>query len=186
MPEDYVPGDNSMTVQIKTLNALTGSGTNAYVPGDNEDTVRIKILKAILAGGGGGGGGIPDAPSNGSKYARKDGAWATVAEGIADAPSDGKTYGRKDGAWVDTLLAPAALTPSSNYELAAPETAPAGTKAKFYITPSAGITLTLNAAIKIPSDSSFTSKSLTSGKTTIVQLESNGTSWLLTTVVGEY
>ena len=42
---------------------------------------------------------LPDAPSDGQKYARKNGAWTTVTEGITDSPSDGKTYGRNNGAW---------------------------------------------------------------------------------------
>lgn len=42
---------------------------------------------------------FPEAPSDGSTYGRKDGAWETVTSGISDAPSDGSTYGRKDGAW---------------------------------------------------------------------------------------
>lgn len=44
------------------------------------------------------GGGIPDAPSDGGTYGRKDGAWSIVP-GIPDAPSDGNIYGRKDGGW---------------------------------------------------------------------------------------
>ena len=43
--------------------------------------------------------GITDSPSDGQKYARQDGAWTTVTEGITDSPSDGKTYGRNNGAW---------------------------------------------------------------------------------------
>lgn len=83
-------------------------------------------------------------------------------------------------------LVPTVLTPSGNYQLAAPSVASAGVRKKYYIVPTSNITFTLNAAIKIPSDSSFTSKSLTSGKRTIVQLESDGNGWMLTTLVGEF
>lgn len=48
--------------------------------------------------------GIPDAPSDGTGYVRKDGAWASESgggSGLPDAPSDGKTYGRKDANWAE-------------------------------------------------------------------------------------
>lgn len=78
------------------------------------------------------------------------------------------------------------LTPATNLELPAPVAATAGAKVKYYVTPSASINLTMAEDILIPSDSAFTSKALTSGKTYIVQLESNGTAWMLTTLVGGY
>lgn len=56
-------------------------------------------------------GGIPDAPSDGEEYVRKDGNWAVASGGgggIADAPSDGKLYGREDGTWVE-VPAPVAV-----------------------------------------------------------------------------
>jgi len=49
--------------------------------------------------------GISDAPSDGSQYARQNGAWAVVTGGggggggIADAPSDNNVYVRVNGAW---------------------------------------------------------------------------------------
>jgi hypothetical protein len=59
---------------------------------------RVTVLETT---GGGGGGGIPDAPANGSEYARKDNAWVVVTdnEGISDAPANGFDYGRKNNAW---------------------------------------------------------------------------------------
>lgn len=49
---------------------------------------------------GSGGSGIPDAPSDGTSYVRKDANWVPEsAGGIPDAPSDGKLYGRKDADW---------------------------------------------------------------------------------------
>ncbi len=45
---------------------------------------------------------IGDAPSDGSQYARQNGAWEVVSGGgggIPDAPSDNKLYGRINGVW---------------------------------------------------------------------------------------
>lgn len=45
---------------------------------------------------------LTDAPSNGSEYVRKNGAWSVVTGGgggISDAPSDGNLYARQNGAW---------------------------------------------------------------------------------------
>jgi hypothetical protein len=47
---------------------------------------------------------ITDAPSNGSQYARQNGAWAVVTGGggggISDAPADGYSYVRRMSAWI--------------------------------------------------------------------------------------
>jgi hypothetical protein len=48
-------------------------------------------------------GAIPDAPSDGDTYGRKDGAWEQITSGIPDAPSDGTLYGRQDGDWKPTF-----------------------------------------------------------------------------------
>lgn len=51
---------------------------------------------------------IDDAPSDGSQYARQDGAWTVVTGGgggIPEAPSDGTLYGRKDAAWASAAEA---------------------------------------------------------------------------------
>jgi hypothetical protein len=82
--------------------------------------------------------------------------------------------------------APTVLTPGTALELPAPVAAARGTKAKYHITPSAGITLTMVSGILIPSDSAFVSKALASGKLYIVQLESTGSAWMLETVIGGY
>jgi hypothetical protein len=45
---------------------------------------------------------LTDAPSNGSEYVRKNGAWSVVTGGgggISDAPSDGNLYARQNGGW---------------------------------------------------------------------------------------
>lgn len=51
--------------------------------------------------------GIPEAPSDGSLYARKNGDWfAFIPEdniGIPEAPVDGTPYLRKDGAWSSSI-----------------------------------------------------------------------------------
>lgn len=44
---------------------------------------------------------MPDAPSDGTAYVRKDAAWVAEQDpGIHDAPSDGTSYVRKNAAWV--------------------------------------------------------------------------------------
>ena len=48
----------------------------------------------------GGGGGIPEAPENGNLYARRDAAWETFSPGIGDADANGQLYGRQNNAWV--------------------------------------------------------------------------------------
>jgi hypothetical protein len=45
----------------------------------------------------------PDAPSDGTYYARQYGAWAAV---VPEAPSNGTTYGRNNAAWVATVSNP--------------------------------------------------------------------------------
>lgn len=73
----------------------------------NDDTETLDLWDGTtwlddIASGGGGGGGIPDAPSDGVGYVRKDAGWVTEQEpGIPDAPSDGDLYGRQNGAWVE-------------------------------------------------------------------------------------
>ena len=64
-----------------------------------------------------------------------------------------------------------------------------GAKLELWITPSSAAdrTVSLNAAIKIPSDSGITfPKTLTKDKTYIVLLKYNGTAWFLVSFVGGY
>lgn len=89
-------------------------------------------------------------------------------------------------------VAPYQYEPSSDVELAAP-TLPsefpayeAGQRFVYQITPTAAITLTMGSTIKIPSDITFTSRSLTSGMTTVVELYYDGTDWVLVSIFGEY
>jgi len=44
--------------------------------------------------------GLADAPSDGSQYVRKDGAW----EAIVDAPADNKEYIRKNNSWQELII----------------------------------------------------------------------------------
>lgn len=86
---------------------------------------------------------------------------------------------------VNTALT--SLAPSADYELQVPGGTPTlGEKAKFYITPSIECVLTMAAGIIIPSDSTFTSRTIPANTTCIVQIEYNGSFWMLTTVVGDY
>lgn len=57
--------------------------------------------------------GIPDAPSDGSHYARKDGSWVSFVPGIQHAPSDGSYYASRNGAWASFVPFTVAGTPSS-------------------------------------------------------------------------
>lgn len=49
---------------------------------------RLRWMTPASAGGGSGGGGIEDAPTDGTKYGRKDGAWVAVNDGIIDGEVD--------------------------------------------------------------------------------------------------
>ena len=66
---------------------------------------QIYDTRAILGNGGmtGSAASLPDAPSDGSIYGRKNATWTAVTGtgggGIPDAPSDGSLYGRKNAGW---------------------------------------------------------------------------------------
>src|SRR5262245_60755503 len=51
---------------------------------------------------GAGGSFVPEAPTDGEQYARKNATWSVVTHpaSLPDAPADGQTYGRKNTAWV--------------------------------------------------------------------------------------
>jgi hypothetical protein len=59
----------------------------------------------VAAGGGGGTGGVPEAPSDGKLYGRKDVAWSEIVGGggLPDAPSNDGYYGRHNGNWQQVL-----------------------------------------------------------------------------------
>lgn len=44
---------------------------------------------------------LGDAPSDGSTYGRKDGAWESITSGISDVPLDGVPYVRQNQAWAN-------------------------------------------------------------------------------------
>ncbi len=46
-------------------------------------------------------GALTDAPSDGSMYVRKNGAWVKIIA-VEEAPVDGKQYVRQNGVWVAT------------------------------------------------------------------------------------
>ena len=75
---------------------LAGDGVESikFIMGAEEVILTASELKTLLNQTI-----LPDAPSDGQKYARQDGAWTAVTEGITDSPSDGKQYARQDGAW---------------------------------------------------------------------------------------
>lgn len=57
---------------------------------------------------------LTDAPSNGSEYVRKNGAWSVATGGggggISDAPSDGNLYARQNAAWTSFSIPAASVT----------------------------------------------------------------------------
>lgn len=61
-------------VRLATLEKMGGDVSKNYASVYDID------LAILAATNGGGGGGIPEAPSDGKKYARKDGAWEEVNE----------------------------------------------------------------------------------------------------------
>ncbi len=56
----------------------------------------MRLLLAVANAGGGGGGGIPEAPSDGTHYGRRNATWRPVP---GEAPADGQQYARKDNTW---------------------------------------------------------------------------------------
>jgi hypothetical protein len=130
---------------------------------------------------------IPDAPANGTAYARQNNTWVPTASGggIADAPSDGTTYSRNDATWVhlisaditdlDTTLAPYALTANIPPSPAASTTPPSmdGTAA-------VGTGTTFARADHVhPSDTSRYAASNPSGYQTAAQVANALTSYAL-------
>lgn len=59
-----------------------------------------------------GSGGIPDAPSDGNTYGRRDGSWSVITGGtgsVPEAPNDGQNYVRRSLGW---HVLPASTTPN--------------------------------------------------------------------------
>jgi len=94
---DWTETDENLASYIKNKPGLAS---------DTEDGLMSSADKAkldgITEGGGGGPGGIPEAPENGTKYARQDAGWTTIAE-FPEAPVDGKQYARKDNGWEEVV-----------------------------------------------------------------------------------
>ena len=122
--------------------------------------------------------GLPDAPSDGTQYARKDGAWVEVVAGSAAptalAPAANVLFGVVAGAGVTVLPASPAF----------------GAKAEYVITPTgADRNLKITTAILKPSNSSYdraVGVTLPVGKPSIVMfkcVDEAGT-WMLISNVG--
>jgi hypothetical protein len=47
--------------------------------------------------------GLPEAPNDGSQYARKNAAWTEIVVDVTEAPNDGKAYARKNAAWSEVV-----------------------------------------------------------------------------------
>lgn len=77
------------------------SGINASKYGTS-DIFDLRWHQSIKTGTAGGGG-IPEAPSDGEAYGRKNGTWVIVSgsAGMSEAPMDGLQYGRQSGSWTE-------------------------------------------------------------------------------------
>jgi hypothetical protein len=86
--QKWVPGARFFNLD-DLLDVNTGTPTDGYVLAWDAGTSKYVLVQPEA--------GIVDAPSDGSSYLRKDGAWIV---GTPEAPIDGMAYVRKDGAWV--------------------------------------------------------------------------------------
>jgi hypothetical protein len=160
VPFQFPPKKDTLTaaeVAAVTLANLSGCGTG------------VKTALAAAAGGTNGMARMADLPENG---------WsAPVSLPFADPLNPDCAGGlyRK-------------ITMTDDAELNPPSNGLDGMKWKGRFTASgADRTLSLDAAIVIPSDSTFAgSKVIPSGETLILQLEYSGSAWWLTTLVGGY
>lgn len=79
------------------------------------------------------------------------------------------------------------VTMTGDMEINPPTNGADGDKWKCRLLASGGArTLTLDAAIVVPSESSFTSKVIASGKTYFIQMEYTGSAWWLQSLEGGY
>lgn len=65
---------------------------------------RLVLMAQDARNNGGTGGGIPDAPNNGSYYARRNAGWSVFTPGsggIEEAPEDDGIYARQNADWVE-------------------------------------------------------------------------------------
>lgn len=85
-----------------TSASLSGYATESYVTSQGYQT--SSDVSTYVTGLGY----LTDAPSDGSEYVRKDGAWAVATGGggggIAEAPNDGKAYSRKSLGWTESKI----------------------------------------------------------------------------------
>jgi len=116
--------------------------------------------------------------------ASDDGRYYAIPAGGSGA--DAKVFVTQDV--LNAVLAtPTDLTPDGALDLPVPEGAPIrGSKAKYFITPTAECVLTMAAGIVIPSRSEAIPYTIPANALCIVQLEYSGTFWMLTTIVGDY
>lgn len=106
---------------VRQMNSWIAVGSSTYETVATQEWVNLQsfITSSALAGYGyqtasdvstyvTGLGYITDAPSDGSEYVRKDGAWAVATGGggggIAEAPNDGKAYSRKSLGWTESKI----------------------------------------------------------------------------------
>lgn len=146
---------SSASSTYQTIAGMSSYATQSYV---SSNYATFSYVSSYVSGFGY----LTDAPSNGSEYVRKDGAWAVATGGgggggISDAPSDGVTYGRKDAAW-ESLAGYATQTWVNNQNFLAAKTVQscpamfgAGDQNKInYFVPAMG-----GGTISVPADSTY-------------------------------
>jgi hypothetical protein len=110
-------GYQPLSADLTSLSGLSGAGIIYYRSGSGtwspvEIGANITFDGGVLsaAGGGTGSGGIPEAPSTGTYFARRNATWAATPI-QADAPSDGVNYVRLNATWSSITTALAAFAP---------------------------------------------------------------------------
>jgi hypothetical protein len=123
-------GYQPLSADLTSLASASGAGVMYYRSAAGtwspvEIGANVTFDSGVLsaAGGATGSGGIPEAPSTGTYFARRNATWA--AEPIqADAPSDGVNYVRFNATWSSITTALAAYAPLASPIFSGNPTAP--------------------------------------------------------------
>ena len=106
-----LPDADGLLVGDATLDASSLSAPRTLVLPDKDGTLATMADIAVANY-------LTDAPSDGTTYGRKDGAWIATGGGggLSDAPSDGKYYARRNAAW-EQVGQPGVVTVTANTTL---------------------------------------------------------------------